>query len=145
MSKVWRWRLNVIEPGRLRSIERPFGWMACRMLTEGFLGRMSLEAKVLYLGLCLASNRGGLSCWPDKKLQKQLGLKQELLFCGREELLSKDLVAFDGVTYQVLSLPMKVQAMENIEPRAEQKEDFKPADPEHVARIIKSIRSKLGS
>jgi len=63
-----------LRPDRLRTIERPFGWLPCRLLTGGMLAQMSGPARQLYLLLALAADRRGLSFCGDRRIQQTLGL-----------------------------------------------------------------------
>jgi hypothetical protein len=96
---------SVLRPERLRHIERPFGWLPCRLLTDGLLTSISPSARQLYLVLALAADRQGLSCFGDNRLQRVLDLADSDLEAARAELLRRDWIAFDGSTYQLLSLP----------------------------------------
>ena len=96
---------TLLRPERLRTMEPPFGWAPCRLLTTGRLARLSLVAKALYLALCLAADRRGLSYWGDERLCAHVGLAVAELGRARGELERCDLIAFDGRVYQLLSLP----------------------------------------
>jgi hypothetical protein len=96
---------SVLRPERLRQIERPFGWLPCRLLTDGLLTSITSSARQLYLVLALAADRRGLSCFGDARLQRVLDLSAPDLAAARAELLQRDWIAFDGSTYQLLSLP----------------------------------------
>jgi hypothetical protein len=97
----------LLRPDRLRSIERerPFGWLSCRLLKGDLLRLMSTSAKALYLHLALAADRRGLSFWGDRRIQETIGLNPAELQKAREQLIALDLLAFDGHSYQILSLP----------------------------------------
>jgi hypothetical protein len=100
---------QLLRSDRLRSIdqERPFGWLPCRLLRGDLLRLMSTSAKALYLHLALAADRCGLSFWSDRRMQQTLGLDALELQQARDQLIDLDLLAFDGRTYQLLSLPDK--------------------------------------
>ncbi len=92
-------------PDRLRVIERPFGWLPCRLLSEGWLETLSRPAKLLYLLLVAAADRQGLSFYSDARIEHVLALSDGELARARVELAELDLLAFDGRIYQLLSLP----------------------------------------
>lgn len=98
---------ELLRPDRLRIIgdERPFAWLSCSLLRSGLLQMMSAPAKLLYLHLALAADRRGLSFWGDQRIQQSMGLTEADLQQARRELIELDLLAFDGHTYQLLSLP----------------------------------------
>jgi hypothetical protein len=108
---------SVLRPERLRHIERPFGWLPCRLLTDGLLTSISPSARQLYLVLALAADRQGLSCFGDNRLQRVLDLADSDLEAARAELLRRDWIAFDGSTYQLLSLPPSTRSPPASSPR----------------------------
>ena len=135
---------TLLRPDRLRTIERPFAWLPCRLLTGNLLRMMSTPAKLLYFHLALAADRRGLSFWGDKRIQHLLGLTADELHQAREQLADLDLLAFDGQTYQILSLPAPAvpgpapqpAATEDVEPPS----DDRPAEtPEDVRLILRRL------
>ena len=94
-----------LRPNRIRTVERPFAWIPCRLLINGLFADMSDQAKLLYTFLCLAADRKGLSYYGDKRIQSNFQLKPDSIDDARNELIHKDLIAYDGSHYQVLSLP----------------------------------------
>ncbi len=66
---------------------------------------MSPHARQLYLLLVLAADRRGSSFYGIKRCQQILGLSGSELRQARLELIQMDLLASDGQTYQILSLP----------------------------------------
>jgi len=98
-------RPGPIQPDRLRQMERPFGWIPFRIVSSGLLGRLSTQAKLLYFVLCVLADRDGLSFWGDRRLGQLLQLSREQLEQARLELCRRELLAFDGWLYQLLSLP----------------------------------------
>jgi hypothetical protein len=89
----------------VRTVERPFGWVPCRMLSNGTITSMSPTERQLYLVLALAADRNGISFHGEQRLQHILGFHQEELRRARAALMSRDLLAYDGTTYQLLPLP----------------------------------------
>ena len=98
-------RQALLRPDRLRTVERPFGWVPCRILTNGTIASMSPMEKQLYLVLALAADRHGISFYGDKRIQRTLGCTREELAYARAALIARDLLAYDGTTYQLLRLP----------------------------------------
>ncbi len=127
-------------PDRLRTMDRPFGWAPCRLVSSGLLPRLSLAAKALYLGLCLVADRRGLSYWSDRRLEALLGLDTAELQHAREELVHYDLLAFDGRLYQLLSLPA---ATSRSRASPASPSSAKPAEPKQVAAILATLMAKL--
>jgi hypothetical protein len=125
-------------------MERPFGWLPCRLLTAGVLRRLEVEATALYLALCLAADRQGLSFWGDERLGAQVGLDLTALKGARGQLQEHDLVAFDGRVYQVLSLPEEQPRRASPREQARRRGPARVSDPEHVAALLAPLMKKLG-
>ena len=104
-------------PDRLRTLERPFGWIPFRILTSGRLQQLGREAKLIYFFLCLVADGHGISFYGDVRLCRLLGLSAPELEHGRQELCRRDLLAFDGRVYQLLSLPQETPAPARGAPR----------------------------
>jgi hypothetical protein len=75
------------------------------MLTNGMLSSMSPLERQLYLLLVLAADRRGISFYGDQKIQRTLACTQQELNRARAALMARDLLAYDGAIYQLLSLP----------------------------------------
>ena len=138
---------------RVRRLEKPFGWVPFRLLTSGLLAEPSAEATLLYFFLCLVADRQGLSFWSAERLSRQLGLSPGTLALGRAELCERNLLAFDGWLYQVLSLPEGVSetpgslmsSRSSTRPRAPaQREREEIADPDAVGQVLRRMRRRLG-
>ena len=98
-------RGNLPRPDRLRTIEKPFAWIPFRLLKDGFFANLSDRAKLLYIFLCLAADRQGTSFYGGARIQSYFQLDPEEIRLARTELIHKDMLAYDGRLYQVLSLP----------------------------------------
>jgi hypothetical protein len=120
-------------PERLRTVERPFGWAPFQLVTSGLLARLSVGAKALYLALCLVADRQGLSFWGGPRLQTLVGLSEDELCTVRQELIERDLLAFDGRVYQLLSLPNKAR---RIRVTAGRTTDGRNNGPHHVGSML---------
>jgi hypothetical protein len=105
---------NLLLPNRLRTIERPFGWIPCRLLQEGYLKKMSAISQKLYLMLTLTSDRRGISFYSEARTMDICALCNSELSVARQGLMDLDLLAFDEEIYQLLSLPSG-RAKEKIE------------------------------
>lgn len=103
-------RRALLLPDRVRIVERPFGWVPCRMLTNGTIASMSPDERQLYLVLALAADRQGISFYGDRRIRRILGCNQHELELARHALMARDLLAYDGATYQMLPLPVDARA-----------------------------------
>jgi len=93
-------------PERVRRISgQSFSFIPHRFLRDGFLGALRRDEQALYLFLVLAGNRDGVSFYRYDAICSTLGLSLDDYLSARNALMDKDLLAFDGTRYQVLSLP----------------------------------------
>ena len=97
-----------LEPGRIRKIRGSFAFIEHRFLREGFWAALGHHELLLYLFLVLVADRKGLSWYSYDKICTLLRMSPEQYMAARNALIEKDLIAFDGYLFQVLSLPEKV-------------------------------------
>ncbi|HTU17528.1 MAG TPA: hypothetical protein VMG10_05645 [Gemmataceae bacterium] len=81
-----------------------WSWVDRRFLREHG-DHLSREAVLLYLFLAAVADRHGLSFYSDHTLTCRLRLSTQVLEKAREELLQRDLIAYQSPLVQVLSLP----------------------------------------
>ena len=96
---------KVLVADRIRRIEGGFSFIPHRFLTDGFLKALSQQELLLYIFLVLAADRYGLSFYSYDRICSFLHMTLEQYSAARDGLIEKDLIAFDGTLYQVLSLP----------------------------------------
>lgn len=98
---------TVIRSDRIRTIGGSFGFIEHRFLRDGFFESLTHPELVFYLFLILVADRYGLSYYSYEKICKLLSLDVDAYVRLRNGLIEKDLIAFDGRLFQVLSLPPK--------------------------------------
>jgi hypothetical protein len=98
---------KILNPKRIRQVERGFSYIPHRFLTDGFLASLNQKEILLYFFLVLASDRHGLSFYSYDAICSLLGLCVDDYLEARDGLINKDLIAFDGTLFQVLGLPSK--------------------------------------
>lgn len=100
-------RINkiLIDPNRRRSITSGFAFIPHSFLLDGYLSSLSKDETVLYLFLVLASDKDGLSFYSYQKICSILRMDLDRYINARNALIQKDLIAFDGCLFQVLTLP----------------------------------------
>ena len=98
---------KVIDPKRVRCISGGFSFIPHRFLTDGFLTSLTQKEFLLYLFLVLVSDRYGLSFYSYDAICSLLHLTLDQYIVARDGLMAKDLIAFDGILFQVLELPLK--------------------------------------
>mgnify|MGYP006298347017 CR=1 FL=1 len=96
---------RILDAGRIRRIDGSFSFVPHRVLTGGFLAALAPEALLLYFFLVLAGDRHGLSFYSYDSICNLLHLSVERYVKARNELIQSDLIAFDGIIFQVLELP----------------------------------------
>ena len=95
-----------IRPERLRTIGgQSFAFIPHRFLRDGFLSSLTADERSLYLFLVLAGDRLGVSFYAYDRICTCLEMMLEQYLAARDSLIDKDLIAFDGTRFQVLSLP----------------------------------------
>jgi len=92
-------------PNRIRNITGSFAFVEHRFLREGFLQNLIHHELLLYLFFVLAGDRNGLSCYSYDEICTLLRISIDEYLLSRNALIDKDVIAFDGSLFQVLSLP----------------------------------------
>jgi hypothetical protein len=95
----------ILCPDRVRKISGTFSFIEHRFLREGFFHSLTHHELLLYLFLVLASDREGLSFYGYDRICTLVKITVEEFILARNGLMGKDLIAFDGRIFQVLSLP----------------------------------------
>ena len=95
-------------PHRVRKIKGSFAFIEHRFLRDGFWSRLDHHELVLYFFLVMAGDRNGISFYCYDRICTLLGISVDDYLLARNALIEKDLIAFDGKVFQVLSLPEKV-------------------------------------
>ena len=113
-------RKKILNPDRIRGIKGGFSFIPHRFVTDGFLSSLNPKQLLLYLFLVLVSDRYGLSYYAYDSICSLLQLTLEDYIQARDDLLKRDLIAFDGTLFQVLQLPAKPQAPSTSKPAQRQ-------------------------
>lgn len=98
---------TILNPKRVRTIQSSFACIEHRFVSDGFLKRLSHHELLLYFFLVLAADRNGLSYYSYDKICALLHLTLDQYVDARNALIDKDMIAFNGTLFQVLSLPPK--------------------------------------
>ncbi|MBA2883263.1 hypothetical protein HNR65_003625 [Desulfosalsimonas propionicica] len=80
-----------------------FAFILHRFLTDGFLTALGHNELLLYFFLVLVSDRNGLSFYSYDRICTMLELRIDQYVKAKDSLIEKDLIAFDGTLFQVLS------------------------------------------
>lgn len=97
-----------IAASRVRSPKgQTFAFLPHRFLRDGFFCSLCPDELRLYIFLVLAADRDGISYYGFERICSVLEIDIDDFLYARDSLIRKDLVAFDGRRFQVLSLPAK--------------------------------------
>ena len=100
-------KTKILCPNRVRRITGSFAFIEHRFLRDGFWESLSHHELLLYVFLILAADRNGVSYYSYDKIYSLLRISMDEYLNARDALIDKDLLAFDGYFFQVLSLPEK--------------------------------------
>lgn len=124
---------KVLNQQRIRKISGSFAFVPHGFLRQGFWASLSHHELLLYLFLVLVADRQGLSYYSFDKICTLVAITLDDYILARNSLIDKDLIAFDGHLYQVLSLPTQV-VDEQQDPISVK--DMKQKDPATVYQLI---------
>jgi hypothetical protein len=127
-------------PDRQRQITGSFAFIEHRFLRDGFWSSLSQHECLLYVFLVLVADRNGLSYYGYDKICTLLRFTLDDYLVARNALIEKNLIAFDGHLFQVLSLPDKPAGLSTSSLRTF--EHLQHGDPATIRQII---RHSLGA
>jgi len=108
---------KILCPERIRNIGGSFAYLEHHFFRAGFFGSLSDDELRLYLFLVLVADKDGISWYCYDKICSQLRLLLDEYIEARNGLIDKDLIAFDGRVFQVLSLPSKPRLANEAKPQ----------------------------
>lgn len=123
-------------PDRIRRITGGFAFVPNEFLHQGFFAPLSHTERSLYFFLILAGDRNGVSFYSHDRICAALEISLDDYLVIRDSLIDKDLIAFDGTRFQVLSLP-PAPIVPPPRPLVTQ-DDFENHDPATIQRILRS-------
>lgn len=124
-----------IIPERVRRIDgQGFCFVPHRFLRDGFFASLSRDELCLYFFLLLASDRNGISFYRYDRICSVLQVPLERYLQARNGLIDKDLIAFDGTRFQVLSLP--ASAVQSASKPLSCQADFEQHDPATIRQMV---------
>ncbi|MBC8394731.1 MAG: hypothetical protein H8E17_19450 [Deltaproteobacteria bacterium] len=127
---------RTLAPKRLRKIKGSFAFIEHRFLRDGFWSELNHHELLLYVFLVMVGDRNGLSYYSYDKICTLLRICVDEYILARDELIEKDLIAFDGHLFQVLSLP---EIPGTTEPELlKTSKQMMRHDPATVSRIIEN-------
>lgn len=129
---------------RVRRIEGGFSFVPHRFLLDGFFASLTPGELMLYFLLVVAGDRYGVSYYGEDAICNLLCQNTESYLIARNGLIEKDLIAFDGRRFQVLSLPDHPKR--GVSKPLVSEADFEERDPATIRRLIhQSLKGRGGS
>ena len=122
---------KVLNAKRVRKINGGFSFIPHQFILDGFLAALGQKELLFYLFLVIVSDRNGVSFYSYDAICTLLSLDLDEYIASRDSLIEKDLIAFDGTLFQVLSLPQSP-------PAPQQKENRSPLD-KLIQQAVKGI------
>lgn len=110
---------KLLNPRRVRKIAGSFAFIEHRFLRHGYWESLNLHELVLYFFLIMVADRNGLSYYSYDKICSIIKASEDDYILARNRLIEKDLIAFDGYFFQVLSLPQKIKKPSDCQKRTE--------------------------
>jgi len=122
-----------LDQDRVRRIAGSFAFIEHRFLRSGFFSVLTHHELLLYVFLVLVADRNGLSYYSYDKICILLKITIDDYIIARDGLIEKDLIAFNGHLFQVLSLPK--QPPQDLAP-LKNSADMQAHDPATIEQII---------
>ena len=118
---------------RVRKINGSFAFIEHRFLRHGFWASLGHHELLLYFFLIMVADRQGLSFYSYDKICSLLAVTVDEYIMARDSLINKDLLAFDGTFFQVLSLPGEPVLFSRL---LQDAADMKREDPATIHQLI---------
>ena len=129
-------RREPIRPERVRRIGPDgFAFIPNRFLRDGFFATLRPAERELYFLLLVAADRNGVSFYHYDSICSVLQMELETYLHARNTLIERDLIAFDGTRFQVLSLPEQPPSRIGRELRTP--EDFAEHDGATIRALVR--------
>ncbi len=125
---------TILCPDRVRKINGSFAFIEHRFIQDGFWAGLDRNELLLYLFLVIVGDRNGVSFYGYDKICTLLRTSLDEYVLARDSLIEKDLIAFEGKLFQVLSLPAKV--IRPSCPPLKTREEMEKHDPATIHQLI---------
>jgi hypothetical protein len=122
---------------RIRKIAGSFAFIEHRFLRDGFFVSLGHHELLLYVFLILTADRHGLSFYGYDRICSLVHLTVEEYLEARNQLIEKDLIAFDGTLFQILSLPEKPASSRKV--LLKTPDDMERSDPATIHHICAQV------
>jgi hypothetical protein len=129
-TQIWH---SPLVMDRIRRIEGGFCFIPHRFLQNGFFSSLNKNELLLYFFLVLVGDCEGVSFYRYDSICTLLFFRVDEYIEARNGLIDKDLIAFDGRRFQVLSLPE--QPVETHQRSLQTSLDFEEYDPATIHKL----------
>ncbi len=126
---------KILNPDRIRRIDGGFSFIPHRFVSDGLLSSLDQAPLLLYLFLSVVGDRNGLSFYRYDSICSLLQLTADQYVDARNELIEKDLIAFEGTLFQVLSLPEQISTKPQVRIRRSSK---RASSPESIGQVLQA-------
>lgn len=130
---------NPLLAQRVRTIKGSFAFIEHRFLRHGFWSSLSHHELLLYVFLIIVADRQGLSFYSYDKICSLLTISVDEYILARDGLINKDLLAFDGTFFQVLSLPAEPVRNTRL---LRDKKDMRREDPATIHQLMQNLEKR---
>ncbi len=131
----------LLVPEKRRILAPPFAWIDRRFFFSGFMARLSAAENLLYFFLVLVADKDGLSYYSYDKICQFLNISADEFISAKNNLVKKNLIAFDGQRYQVLQLPERpISAPPRLQPDSDQRRN----ELASLGEILERVRVRQG-
>jgi len=132
---------KILNPNRVRRIDGGFSFIPHRFVTDGLLSSLDQTPLLLYLFLSVVGDRNGLSFYRYDSICSLLQLTADQYVDARNQLIGRDLIAFDGTLFQVLSLPKQIHGKPQARvPRSPEQ----PGSLESIGQVLQAYFKETG-
>ena len=128
-------RKKILNTDRVRRIDGGFSFIPHRFVSDGILSSLDQAPLLLYLFLSVVGDQNGLSFYHYDSICSLLQLTADQYVDARDELIEKDLIAFDGTLFQVLSLPEQIITKPQVRGRRSSK---RASSPESIGQVLQA-------
>lgn len=130
---------NPLLPERVRTIGGSFAFIEHRFLRHGFWTSLTHHELLLYFFLIMVADRQGLSFYAYDKICSLLVMSVDEYILARDSLINKDLLAFDGTFFQVLSLPAEPVRQTRL---LQDEKDMRREDPATIHQLLHNLEKR---
>jgi hypothetical protein len=98
--------IPILRSDRIRRRHGSFGWIEHRFVRAGYLESLRHPEALLYVLLSIVADERGISFYSQERIRQLLGIAHAHTLQGAiDQLVDRDLLAYQSGIFQVLDLP----------------------------------------